>query len=135
MTRKDDWAWQEGGGDWGNFGLVCLLCGEKFYGGADNAMKPLLAHSSAEHMGERVDYAGFATPLSQDAKKRAGYLTSINEAVKLRKIEREHGTGWYFYALHYGVAEALARIQDLEGQEVQTLRERVQMQKASQEDQ
>jgi len=90
-------------------------------------MKPLLAHSAVEHAGEAVEYGAFATPLSYEAEKKAKYGASIKEVVEANRIWREHGSGWYFYALHYGVGEALSHIRQLEEQDVgaETLRDRV----------
>lgn len=119
---------KDAGKEWGNFGVACLLCGLHFYGGIDKAAKECVNHTAGEHPGEVPRYAAFASPRSYEAEKKAKFLTSMREAVGLERIWRDHGSGWYFFALHYGVAEALARISDLEkmeGEKIQGLREKV----------
>lgn len=127
--KSDRDPWGEGGGkEWGNFGVVCLLCGERFYGGLDRAARECANHTTGEHPGEIARYAGFATPQSYDAEKKAKFLTSASEAVGLERILREHGGGWYFYALHYGVAEAddhIMKVAETEGKSVEKLRDMV----------
>jgi len=126
MSRRDKRdPWGESGKNWKDFGLVCLHCGRTFYGGIDQAMKPLLAHSALQHEGQLPRYAASATPVSYEAKKRGIPRPTISEGVAASKILHEHGSGWYFYALHYGAPEALARIADVGGMKPKTLRERV----------
>lgn len=133
FEKQDDWAWKESGDDWSNFGVVCCLCGEKLYGGTEKAILQCAAHSQVEHEGETLEYAVFATPLSREAKKRAHSMTTATEAVTLTRIRRDHGTGWYFYALHYGTGVALDHLRQIEqmgDERPATLRERVQKKRA-----
>lgn len=123
---------KDSGKNWTDFGLFCLRCGKRFHGGIDRAMKPLLQHFVEEHQGENVEYGAFATPTSYEAGKKARGMGTIKEVVQLNRIWREHGSGWYFYALHYGVNEALVRIrevEEMEGTDIKRLRDQVEERK------
>lgn len=120
---------KDAGKNWGNFGVVCLICGLHFYGGVDKATRECANHTTAEHPGQVARYAAFATPLSYEAEKKARFLTGTRDAVGLERVLREHGGGWYLYALHYGVAEAddhIRAVLETEGEKPKTLREMVQ---------
>ena len=127
--RRDRDDWSEGGGkDWGNWGVACLYCGERFYGGVSKASRQCANHTTIEHPGETPHYVAFASPLTYEAEKQARFMGTVNEAVALERIMREHGSGWYFYALHYGVAEAddhIRRVAETEGERVEKLRDMV----------
>lgn len=126
--RGDYFPDKDVGKEWGNFGIACLLCGEKFYGGIDKAARECTNHTTGEHPGEVPRYAAFASPQSYEAEKKAKFVTSVREAIGLERIWRDHGSGWYFYALHYGVAETddhIRRVAETEGERVEKLRDMV----------
>ena len=114
------------GKDWGNWGVVCLYCGERFYGGVSKAARECANHTTVEHRGDALCYAAIASAQSYEAEKKAKFMTSVRKAVDLNRILREHGGGWYFYALHYGVAEAddhIKRVAEIGGEGIQRLRD------------
>lgn len=120
---------KETGKDWSNWGVVCLYCGERFYGGINKGAMECANHTTVEHPGEALSYAAFATPQSYEAEKKAKFMTSTKEALNLDRILRDHGSGWYFYALHYGVSEAddhIKQLRETEGDRPKGLREMVQ---------
>lgn len=129
MSKRGKYLPDKGGGkDWSNFGVVCLLCGERFYKGVDRAARDCANHTTVEHPGEVRRYATFASPLSYEAEKKAKFMTGTREAIGLERILREHGGGWYFYALHYGMAEAddhIKRVAEMGGERPQRLRDMV----------
>ena len=109
--RQEDWDEFGEQGHWRFNKIGCLLCGAilsgKTYG---EALKLFEEHHLGRHEGQHDCYVPIGEPIDADAKKQAKKVGTFAEALKIEEIRRDHGDGWYMFALREGINKALELI-------------------------
>ena len=109
--RGQDWDEFEEGGHWKFNSIGCLLCGKVLTGrNYGEAHEQYVNHHRRNHEGEYVSYVPIGEPIDADAKKQAKKVGTFAEALKIEEIRRDHGDGWYMFALREGINKALELI-------------------------